>query len=148
MKNTFMTTFFCCVLSTGLLAQQAEKVFVKSFNLQGKQSVLLKMDGQVAVETWDSDIMRVQMTISIPNVNVATLKSLARAGRYNLQSKIEGDDLIVNAPGLEREIKIRGQKLEEQIQYLVYAPKDIVINNIADETATSSKDAAEMPTSL
>jgi len=73
---------------------------------------------------------------------------LARAGRYNLQSAVEGDDLVVSAPGLEREIKIRGQKVEEQIQYLVYAPRNIVINNTADETATSSKDAAEMPTSL
>lgn len=116
--------------------QNVEKTLVKSFNLKGNTEVLVDLDGLVEVETWNKDVMRVQMTIEIPNGNTHMLKSLIQAGRYNLVSREKDGVLLVVAPGMEREIRIKGSELKENIKYLVYAPSDVIVN-VRDEASTS-----------
>ena len=109
-------------------AQHAEKTLVKSFNLNGQTAVLLDMDGEVNVTTWNEPQMRIQMTITLLNGSENMLKSLVTTGRYNLDSKETNGEFSIVAPGLERQIKLgSGQLLGEQISYKVFAPKDVTI---------------------
>lgn len=132
------TLFFLLIATTFTFAQDTEKTLVKSFNLQGNQVVVLDLEGTVVVKTWSNDIMRVQMTISQKNTSEAILKSLIKAGRYNLKSSVEENGLMVSAPGLQREVMIRGKLLEDTISYIVFAPENVLVKQ-ANEASTSSE---------
>ena len=106
---------------------QAERIFVKSFNLQGKQTVVLDIGENVQVTTWDSDIMRVQMTVSLPNSSDATLKALAEIGRYGLTSNADTEALNFSTPTLRNPLKINGNAVKEAIAFTIFVPKNITV---------------------
>lgn len=146
--KTLSIAFLITLISQLAFAQVAEKTLVKSFNLQGQQLVVLNLDGDVQVQEWNNDIMRVQMTISIPNVHTTTLKSLVQAGRYNLKSKLGDESYEVYSPGLQREVKIKGQKLDEKINYIVYAPNDVVVKLAGEASTSNIQSGDKLPSSL
>ncbi len=150
MKNliSFQTTLMFLLVGSIASGQVAEKTVVKSLNLQGNNIVTFDLDGDIEVKEWDKSIMRIQMTISVDNINEATLKALITAGRYNLKSKQQDEDLLVFSPGLEKQVKIRGHELTEKVIYEVYAPSDVLIrlSNQASSNANTSKD--KIPTDL
>lgn len=131
------TLSFLLIATTFTFAQGAEKTLVKSFNLQGNQIVVLDFEGVVEVKTWSNDIMRVQMTITHKNTSESILKSLIKAGRYNLKSTIDEDGLKVTAPGLQREVTISGKLLEDAISYVVFAPENVLIKR-TNEASTAT----------
>lgn len=110
-------------LSTG----QAERTFVKSFNLQGHQTVNLNLGDNVQVIQWDSELMRIQMTVSTPSVNDGMLKSIAESGRYMLKNDVTVQSYVVTVPSIERSIKINGNEVKETISYVVYAPRNVTV---------------------
>ena len=117
-------------------AQNVEKTLVKSFNLQGKQTVEIDLKGKVQVEKWNNSIMRIQFSVALENGTSSMLKSLVEVGRYNLKSSIEGDVMKIYAPGIEREVRIKGKQLLENSTYTVYVPEDVNVD--ITDTATSS----------
>ena len=66
-RNITFTLLLPLLLLSSMATGQAERTFVKSFNLQGKQNVVLDIGDNVQVTAWDNDLMRVQMTVSLPN---------------------------------------------------------------------------------
>ena len=145
MKNrTYFLLFPLLLASASLVAQQAEKTLVKSFNLNGQSAVLLDVAGNVTVTTWNEPQMRIQMTITLQNGSETMLKSLVTAGRYNLDAKEVNGAYSIVAPGLERQIKLgSGQLLGETVSYTVLAPKDVIVTtrpsgNLPEAAATSS----------
>lgn len=135
-KNLFLIVplLFSMSLSHG---QEAEKTFVKSFNLKGAQVVLLDLDGKIEVKEWNNkNLMRVQINVGLENATEATLKSLVQAGRYNLKSNDETGTYKVSAPGLARKVIFRGNELQEKITYTVYAPENVTIK-LNDEASTA-----------
>lgn len=143
--KTVNTLILLLIATTFTFAQEAEKTLVKSFNLQGNQVVVLDLEGAIEVKTWSNDIMRVQMTISHKNTSEAILKSLIKAGRYNLKSEIEEDGLKVTAPGLQREVTIRGKLLDDSVSYVVFAPENVLVkksNEASTSTDLSKKDSS------
>lgn len=135
--KTFTTLFSLLIVTSVLFGQEVEKTLVKSFNLQGNQVVVLDLEGVVEVKTWSNDIMRVQMTISQKNTSEAILKSLVKAGRYNLKSVVEHDALKVTAPDIQREVKIGGKLLEDTVSYVVFAPENVLVKKAADVSHSS-----------
>ncbi len=119
--------FLSLIMATVSIAQQAEKSLVKSFNLQGNQTLVLDLGGQVDVQTWSSKTVRVQMNISLKNRPVTFLKGMISAGRYNLTASQEDNGLKISSPGMERAVKLRTGELQEHIAYIVYAPEDIEV---------------------
>ncbi len=126
MKSTFYMTLPLLLLSS-IATGQVERTFVKSFNLQSKNAVVLTMGENVQVVPWDSDLIRVQMTVSIENMNDATLKAFAETGRYTLKSEIKDESFTISAPFLKNMIKINGNNVKETIKYVIYAPKGIEV---------------------
>ena len=139
MKNlkTLVPILVLSLVTFSISAQTAEKTLVKSFNLQGNNIVQLDLAGDIEVKEWDNPIMRVQISVSIENSNSTILKALVKAGRYNLSSVEENGEYRVYAPGVDREVKIKGQKLTENLSYIVFAPKDVLVKTRLD-SATSA----------
>ena len=140
-KFTFFLTLPLLLLS-GIATGQAERTFVKSFNLLGKQAVVLNLGDNVQVIPWDSEILRVQMTVSLPTSNIATLKALAESGRYTLKSDLKDDVYVISAPFSQNLIKLNGNELKESTIYVIYIPKNATVvrnENIAAETVAKKK---------
>lgn len=130
------------LLFSSIATGQVERTFVKSFNLLGKQSIVVNLGENVQIIPWDSEIMRVQMTVSLPFSNDATLKTLAESGRYMLKSDVKEQSLVLSAPFLQNPIKMNGNLLKESIVYVIYTPKNVTIvrnETIASQTVTKSK---------
>jgi hypothetical protein len=131
-RNITIKLLLPLLLLSGIATGQAERNFVKSFNLQGKQTVVLDVGNNVQVTTWDSDIMRVQMTVSLPNSSDALLKSLAEIGRYGLMSSVNPETLNFTAPALRNPLKINGNPVLETVLFTIFAPKNITILKSGD----------------
>jgi len=114
----------------------SSKTLVKSFNLQGLQTIDLQLDGHVQIQEWDNDIVRIQMTVTSDNMAESTLKSLIKAGRYNLKSKEVKDAMKIYLPGVEREIRIKGTPINDDITYIINVPSSIFVKQ-ADDTAAA-----------
>lgn len=118
--------FALLTIASAAIAQSAEKTLVKSFPLEANQSVSLDLPGAIEVKTWDSELLRVQITITLQNGTEAVLKSLISAGRYNLIAKT-GDSLVIAAPALAKEVQLGGKTLEDHVSFLVFAPKSVAV---------------------
>lgn len=119
---------------------QAEKTFVKSFNLMGRQTIVLNLGDNIQTSTWDNDIVRVQMTVSAQTTD-ATLKALAESGRYLLKSDLSLQDLTLTAPNLANPVKLNGNQLKETIVFTVYVPKNV---NVLKNTESQPKIVAKL----
>jgi hypothetical protein len=131
-RNITIKLLLPLLLLSGIATGQAERTFVKSFNLQGKQTIVLDIGDNVQVTTWDSDIMRVQMTVSLPNSSDGLLKSLAEIGRYGLTSNAESETLHFSTPALRNPLKINGNSISETIHFSISVPKNIIILRSSD----------------
>lgn len=134
-------TIFTLIFAITVATSQAEKTLVKSFNLKGMQVVELDLDGAVEVIEWKNTILRIQLKIAIEQGNESTLKSLVRAGRYNLYSKVGDEDFKIFAPGTKKGMKISGQDLNENVSYIVYAPENVIVRMAGE----ASSDAETTP---
>lgn len=119
---------------------QSEKTFIKTFPLLGRQTVVLNLGENIQVTSWDNDVVRVQMTVSV-QTNEATLKALAETGRYMLKSELSVQDLTVTAPSLSNPVKLNGVELKETITFMVLVPKNI---NILKNTDAKIKTVARL----
>jgi hypothetical protein len=128
-----MKTRFTALLMLPLLllystaTGQAERTFVKSFNLMGRQTVVLNLGDNIKVTPWDNDVMRIQMTVALPSTNDATLKALAESGRYALKSDLDLQNLIVTAPNVRNTVKVNGTELKETLSFTVFVPKSVTV---------------------
>jgi len=122
-SKLFIVISLSLSLILGLNAQHTvEKTLVKSFNLQGNDLIDLNLGGDVQVKEWKSPAIRVQMLIILENGNESMLKSLIKAGRYNLTSTQTEDSFEINIPGLDREVMIKGAPLVDNVSFIVYIP--------------------------
>ena len=133
----FTTFLLATMVASTSLAQNAERTLVKSFNLKGKQVVVMDVDGNVEVKEWNGDIMRIQMDIQLTNGSNSILKSLIQARRYTLISAIEGEEMKINMPSMEKQVKVRGKELNEKISYTVFAPADVQVK-LTNESSAST----------
>ncbi len=138
---TTLFAFLFCSFSV-LHGQGASKTLVKSFNLQGLSAVALQLDAPTEVAYWDNNTVRIQLSIALDSGSEALIKSLVRAGRYNLQGEELGQVYTITAPNIGREVKIGGKVLEESISVSVFLPRGVQFEAPAkEEGALSAEDS-------
>ena len=138
MKNAFLLVLF--VAFGTALGAQTEKTLVKAFNLDGHQSIVLDLDGEVDVQRWNNDIVRVQMHIQVDNFSAAILKSLIAAGRYNLDGT-SGDHFVISAENRKKSVVIRGNPLQDRVTYTVYVPENVSVDVSAATVQVGAADS-------
>ncbi len=126
-RTIILTGIFFLMASSMMFGQNVEKTLVKSFNLKGADVVYMDVTGDVDVQQWDKKFMRIQLTIALENSSERILKSLVEARRYGLKAKYTDHEMTVFAPGLAKDVKIKGVKLNEKIGYTVYVPKNVTV---------------------
>lgn len=134
------------LISSVAQSQSAEKNLVKSFNLQGKTSIVLDLGENVEVQQWNNEAVRVQMTISLTNGSESNLKALIQSGRYNMQSEFTADALKISVPALQRPARLNGFEAKESISFTVFVPTGVTVKAATD--ASASKEGAKDKSSL
>jgi len=149
MKNlkSLISLLLCLALCLTAFGQFAERTLVKSFNLKGNDTIVLDLEGEVDVQHWNNELVRVQININVENISESILKSLIVAGRYNLKGDIAKDGFVISAPALAKEVSLRGQLLKEQLTYTVFAPESVLVQ-LADESSTTLENIEENSSSL
>ncbi len=139
MKN-LLSAVLILLVTTVTFGQNAETILVKAFNLKGNNTVALDLNGTVETETWSENYLRIQMTVSLDNGSQAMLKSLIKAGRYNLQGAATDAGFAVDMPNIERTVTVGGKELIEKYSFTVFAPSKVSVSNLSEASA-----AAEVP---
>jgi len=126
-RNSFALVLFSALALSITAQTTAEKTFTKSFNTDNKGTMRLELPGTIDLKVWDNPSIRFEISISLPSGNGPMLNELANIGRYNLASKAEGDILVINAPNLQKQLKVKGQELKETLNFVVYIPKNLQV---------------------
>lgn len=126
-RTIILTGIYFLIATSFVVAQNVEKTLVKSFNLKGAEAIYLNVEGDVDVVQWDNKYLRVQMTIELKNSNNQILKSLISARRYNLEANYTDAGVSIAVPGLEKNVMIKGVKLNEYISYTIMAPRNTTV---------------------
>ncbi len=127
-KRFSFALFIIASLAVSLSAQTtAEKTFTKAFNTDGKGTLRLELPGSIDLKVWDNPSIRFEISVSLPSGNGPMLNELANIGRYNLASKADGDALVITAPNLQKQLKVKGQEFKEALVFVVYVPKDMQV---------------------
>ena len=108
-------------------AQVAEKTFSKAFNVDGKKTTILDLPGTIEVKIWENTTVRIEILVTLASGNGSMLNELAHVGRYNLTSKPEGSALLIQAPNLQKQVRVKGEVLKETVSFTVYVPKTLAV---------------------
>lgn len=115
-------------LTVSLAAQTTVgKTFTKAFNTDGKGTVRLELPGTIDMKVWDNPSIRFEISVSLPSGNGPMLNELANIGRYNLASNEAGDVLVISAPNLQKQLKVKGVEMKESLNFVVFVPKDMQV---------------------
>lgn len=135
-KRISFALIFLTSLAVTLSAQTtAGKTFTKAFNTDGKGTLRLDLPGAIDLKVWDSPSIRFEISVSLPSGNGPMLNELANIGRYNLASKAEGDALVITAPNLQKQLKVKGQEFKETLNFVVFVPKNLQIEMMSSAPA-------------
>lgn len=143
-QRSLTLTVLLLFVSFMTYGQQVEKTLVKSFNLQGSQTVALQMDGPVEVKTWNNNFLRVQMQVTLKEGSEALLKSLVQGGRYNLRFEMGNDAYKVLAPKLGFEVKVGGKLLQDEVSYIVFAPENVTVTTPESRRAEGAEASSSL----
>lgn len=138
---TTRTTFLIVLLAVTscLQAQTAAKTFNKTFNTSGQGTIVLDLPGTVDLKVWDSPTVRIEISVSLASGNSAMLSELATVGRYNVMAKPNGDQLLISAPNMAKQVRVKGETIRETLTFVVFVPKDLKIEMHNTEALADSK---------
>jgi len=138
-KNITSALILLTALAASISAQTTVgKTFTKAFNTDGKGTVRLELPGEVDLKIWDNPSIRIEISVSLPTGNGPMLNELANIGRYNLTAKSQDDALIITAPNLQKQLKVKGQELKENLVFMVFVPKDLNIETMPIEAVLAA----------
>lgn len=127
-------------LSFTLHAQAVGKTLTKSFNPDGKSSLVLELPGSIDVKTWDTPTIKIEFSVGLVSGNGAMLNELANVGRYNLIAKPGAESLMVQMPNMQKQVRVKGEVLKEVLSFVAYVPKNMNVQavNTLELLATSA----------
>jgi len=134
----FIFFALAALLFAGQTNAQSNKTLMKSFNLDGNTTVQVDLGGQVVLEEWNNDFIRVISDVEVINVNESVLKSLISAGRYNLEANSENGVLLVSAPKISKVVVIGGRELQDNVIHKVMVPDGVSIEIVSDQLQSAS----------
>ena len=127
MTTRLLFTLSLLVPALSAPAQTAAKTFSKSFNATDVAVATLDLPGTVDVKVWNNPSIKIEITVSLASGNAGMLNELASIGRYNLKATPSGAKLLIQAPNLQKQVRVKGEVLKEEISYTVFVPKDLAV---------------------
>jgi hypothetical protein len=120
MKNLILFLMF--FLLGNVVFSQSSKTFVKSFQLETNK-VLFNIPGNNKVNYWDDNHIKIVFVAKV-NLHEETLNQLVKAGRYDLETRIENNVTIIKFIKIVKYLTIKGEKITEFFDFEIFLPKD------------------------
>ena len=105
---------------------QSNKTLVKSFT-NISENVFVDVNCDKTINRWSSNYVKIEITIS-GNFSEELLSSLVKIGRYDFVSKNENNTTLITLPNISREIIIRGEKISEKVNMVIWIPESQTID--------------------
>jgi hypothetical protein len=129
MKGFFLLSIFL-ILPNITVSAQVQKNMVKTFLCKDVSSITLALDGNVEIVEWEDKLVRLVTTVDALNFNKATLKALSEAGRYSFTYKEKDGIMILTMLKAQRELVIRGVKIQEKFNFKVFVPRGVIVEHV------------------
>jgi hypothetical protein len=126
-KNRLLFQLILLALPLAVAAQSANQTFSKSFNTSGKDQVTIDLPGTIDLRIWNNPTIRVEISVSLASGNSAMLSELATVGRYNLVAKPNATGLLMQAPNLQKQVRVKGVEIKENVSFVVFVPKEMSV---------------------
>ena len=120
MKNLILLLVF--LLGSYISFGQSEKTLIRSFNVNVNE-VVFPLECKKSVWTWDKTYVRVELSVKT-NLRYEILDVLAKNGRYNFESQVNNQMLIITLPNLKEKIKIGDLELFENFEIKIWLPNE------------------------
>lgn len=129
MRNVYITLFclgFALASTNGQRLQNFDKSIVKTFNNTPELvEVIADLDAPTTFVSWDSELIRVQIDISIEQITEATFHEILLSGRYRTVGTRVGNTFTLRTPNLHTNVQLNGQDLSERIHITVSVPRPV-----------------------
>ncbi|WMX14078.1 MULTISPECIES: hypothetical protein [unclassified Aureispira] len=124
MKNLILLLSLVCGLATTMNAQ-VEKTLVKSVALATSTSAIVNLPGEVSLQEWDKDFIRVTTHLKVDNMSENIVKQLVVVGRYTLATDVDPSNgtLIITMPKVANQVTVKGVLLAEYLSFEINAPE-------------------------
>jgi reverse gyrase len=126
MKNLIL--FLAVLFISNFGFSQSEKTLVSNINMEVDELIVL-IDGEKQIKHWNSDKVKIVFTIET-NQSKEVLNVLTTSGRYSIESFNDGNVKCLVMPNLEKEVIIRGEKIQERIKFEIFVPSHIKLHGI------------------
>lgn len=123
MKNLIL--LFVFLLGSFISFGQSEKTLIRSFNVNVNE-VVIPFECKKNVFTWDKTYVKVELIVKT-NIRYEILDVLAKNGRYNFESEIDGQSLLISLPNLSNKIKIGDLELIENMEIKIWLPNETTL---------------------
>jgi hypothetical protein len=90
--------------------------------------VVFPLECKKSVLTWDKTYVRVELMVKT-NLRYEILDVLAKNGRYNFESQINNQTLIITLPNLKDKIKIGELELVENFEIKIWLPNETIVKD-------------------
>ena len=123
------------LMLTGIVsAQNSGKTFTKPFSTDGATRIKFDLPGPIDLKIWHQATIRVEISVDLPSGSTSMLDQLAKVGRYDLAAENVDNELVITSPNMHRVVRVIGEKLRENLSYVIYVPKDmdvVLLNSAA-----------------
>jgi len=104
---------------------QAKKTLEKSVELTASTSAIVNLPGEVSLNAWENDFIRVTTYLRVDNMNENIVKQLVMVGRYTLSTDLDAGNgtLIITMPKVANQVTVKGVLLSEQLSFEINAPE-------------------------
>ncbi len=126
--------FLLCININHVTAQntklaETKKYVLQTFPVEDKSSIVLNIEGQVAVEVWNQTSVCVETSVIPQNANFNIIKMLAKEGYYNVKTSETDYSLTVYNRPASKMFVYKGQKQTVCMEYKVYVPADTQVTD-------------------
>lgn len=125
MKNIILLVLF--LMGSYISFGQSEKTLIRSFNVNANE-VIFDFDCKKTFLNWEKTYVRVELVVKT-NLKFEILDILTKNGRYNFESKLKNNKLLITLPNLRDKIKIGETELVESFEMKIWLPKESFMND-------------------
>ena len=132
MKNSIFVSVFICFIANTILISQSNVKFSQSFHSSNMNSISIGVvNPNIEIKSIKGPVVVIETFVQISSSNYNLLEYMIRNGRYNILSMIDkmSRNMTLVDKELTKEIIIDGEKVREEIRYVIYVPERIKIIN-------------------
>lgn len=139
-NRTFLiekVVYFLMLFSLPLvLSAQASTSLNQSFDIDAAQSISIQVNSpNLKIEYTQGTRVLVETSINISIDNATLLNFIAQKGRYDLIKKLDSNTNCLQLVPKNKQdlILVKGKKLQENISYTIYIPKELAFVDLANK---------------